>query len=61
MWHDLLTAFCLMLILEGIFPFLNPKGWQKVMQSISEYSGGQIRMLGLASMILGLIALYLIK
>jgi len=60
MWYELLTALGLMLILEGILPFLIPDRWREIVRKITDYDRGQIRMLGLASMILGVITLYLL-
>jgi uncharacterized protein YjeT (DUF2065 family) len=44
-----------MLVLEGVLPFLNPRGWRQVFQRIIALSDGQIRFFGLASMAVGLV------
>jgi uncharacterized protein YjeT (DUF2065 family) len=49
----LLGAVALMLVLEGLLPFLNPAAWRRVFESALQLSDGQIRFLGLASLIVG--------
>ena len=51
----LLTAFGLMLVLEGILPFLAPKAWRQTFQRMIELKDGQLRFVGLASMLAGLL------
>ncbi len=48
------TALALVLIIEGLLPFLSPKGWRGVFEKVLQLSDGQIRFYGLASMVLGL-------
>lgn len=50
----LLTAFALMLVIEGILPFLAPKLWRDTFRSLTELRDGQLRFAGLASMAVGL-------
>ena len=61
MWHDLLTALALLLIIEGIFPFLNPKAMRRLLQSMQELEDGALRLAGLVSMVIGLALLYLVR
>ena len=61
MWHDLLTALGLMLVLEGIMPFLNPEGMRRVLQQMSELNDRMFRMAGLGSMLIGLLVLYFVR
>lgn len=56
----LLSALALMLVVEGLLPFLSPAAWRQVFQRALQLSDGQIRFLGLTSMIVGLIALLLL-
>jgi uncharacterized protein YjeT (DUF2065 family) len=58
-WGSLLAAFALMLVLEGLLPFLSPGGWRALFRRFLELSDGQIRFVGLTSMILGLLLLLL--
>jgi uncharacterized protein YjeT (DUF2065 family) len=53
----LLPAFALMLVIEGILPFVAPKLWRDTFRSLVEMKDGQIRFAGLASMGLGLVLL----
>ena len=55
----ILGAFALMLVFEGLLPFLSPKGWRQVFERATKLSDGQIRFLGLTSMLVGLLALAL--
>ncbi len=57
----LLLAFALMLILEGLLPFLAPKTWREGFRRVTELADGQIRFLGLTSMLVGLILLAIFK
>jgi uncharacterized protein YjeT (DUF2065 family) len=52
-----LMALALMLILEGVLPFLAPNLWRDTFRRITQMSDGQIRFVGLSSMIVGLLLL----
>jgi len=54
----LLTAIALMLIIEGILPFLVPGIWRETFRKLTELTDGQIRFIGLTSMLAGLLVLY---
>ncbi len=55
MSSTLLLAFALMLVIEGLMPFLAPKVWRETFRRVIAMSDGQIRFIGLASMLVGLI------
>jgi uncharacterized protein len=55
MGQSLMLAFSLMLVLEGILPFLVPTIWRETFRKLTEMSDGQIRFVGLSSMIAGLL------
>lgn len=57
-WATLFAAFALMLVLEGLLPFLSPGTWRSAFRRFTELSDGQIRFLGLTSMIIGLLLLF---
>ncbi len=59
-WQDLFTALALVLVIEGIFPFINPEGIRRTMALVSQLSDQQLRMTGLVCMTVGLVALYLV-
>jgi uncharacterized protein YjeT (DUF2065 family) len=52
-----LMALALMLILEGVLPFLAPNVWRETFRKITQMSDGQIRFVGLSSMLVGLLLL----
>jgi uncharacterized protein len=53
-----LMAFALMLIFEGLFPFISPGRWRETFRKITVMTDGQIRFVGLSSMIVGLLLLW---
>lgn len=53
----LLGALALMLVFEGLLPFLSPGAWRSVFEKATQMSDGQIRFLGLSSMLLGMLLL----
>ena len=53
----LLTALALMLVFEGLLPFLAPGLWRETFRRITEMSDGQLRFIGLTSMLGGLLLL----
>ena len=55
----LLGALALMLIFEGLLPFLSPGAWRAAFQKATQMSDGQIRFVGLSSMLIGLLLLYI--
>jgi hypothetical protein len=57
----LVTALALMLIIEGLLPFLAPGLWRDTFRRLIEMSDGQIRFVGLSAMLAGLLLLYLVK
>ncbi len=61
MWHDIWVATALLLILEGILPFLNPHGLRQMLVKMAEMDDRSLRVGGLVSMIIGLILLYLVN
>jgi len=59
LWDILLAALALMLVIEGLLPFLSPTSWRSVFERATRMTDGQIRFLGLTSMIAGLVMLLL--
>jgi uncharacterized protein YjeT (DUF2065 family) len=53
----LLTALALMLIIEGLLPFLAPGLWRETFRRFTELSDGQVRFVGLTSMLCGVLLL----
>jgi len=58
MWRDLGVALALVLILEGITPFLNPTGLRRILQAVQGLPDRTLRLIGFISMMLGLALLY---
>lgn len=61
MWNDLLAALALVLVIEGLMPFLSPSGFRRTMEQVSRMPDRTLRTIGLASMAAGVILLYLIR
>jgi hypothetical protein len=57
MSSPLLAAFALMLVLEGVMPFLVPSAWRETFRRLIALSDGQLRFVGLSSMLIGLFLL----
>ena len=57
MWHYFLAAFALMLVFEGIMPFLSPEKWRNFVQTLSMQTDKRIRIMGLVTMLIGVVIL----
>lgn len=60
-WTDVLTAFCLVFVIEGLLPFLAPARWKEAMRQVAGVDDGSLRIVGLVSMIVGVVLLYLVR
>ena len=58
MGPTILMAIALVLVIEGLLPFLAPNVWRETFRRILQLSDGQIRFFGLSSMLAGLLLLY---
>ncbi len=58
LWDLLFGAFALMLVIEGLMPFVSPPRWRAVFEAALRLSDGQIRFIGLSSMVAGIAMLY---
>ena len=61
MGTTLLMAFALMLVIEGLLPFLAPNLWRDAFRRIMQLTDGQIRFIGLSSMLAGVLLLVLTR
>jgi uncharacterized protein len=61
MWHDLGVAVCLVLVIEGVIPFLYPKRWKELVAVLATIDDRAMRLMGLGSMLIGTTLLYLIN
>ncbi len=60
-WNDVISALALVLVIEGLMPFISPGSWRQTMLQASKLQDKTLRMLGLVSMLMGVIFLYIIK
>ena len=58
-WDVALSAVALMLVAEGLLPFVSPPSWRRIFERALEMSDGQIRFLGLVSVVCGVTMLLL--
>lgn len=61
MWQELGIALSLLLVLEGILPFLWPRGWRESVITLLQLDDRGLRAIGLASMLLGVSLLYWLR
>ncbi len=59
LWELLVPALALMLVLEGVLPFLAPAAWRDAFSRMLQFSDGQLRFMGLFSMLAGLLLLFI--
>ncbi len=61
MWEDLLKALGLMLVLEGILPFMNPQGLRQALLQMTRLENRALRLMGFGSMAIGVLLLYFLR
>lgn len=61
MWNDLLAALALVLVIEGLMPFLSPGAFRRTMEQISRIPDRTLRTIGLVSMAVGVGLLYVVR
>lgn len=61
MGESLLIALALLLVLEGVLPFLVPAVWRDTFRKLTELTDGQLRFIGLTSMLAGVLLLLLVR
>jgi len=57
-WQDLGAAVSLVLIFEGMLPFLSPERWRRALETIRGLTDGQLRNMGLILISVGVVLLY---
>lgn len=60
MWQEIGIAFSMLLVIEGIIPFLYPQRWKNMAQALAQIDNQSMRLMGLMSMLLGTGLLYLV-
>lgn len=58
--QTLWLALALVLVIEGLFPFVSPTGWRKTFLQLLQLHDGQIRFFGLCSILVGIAAIWLL-
>ena len=61
MWHELWVATALMLVIEGMVPFINPDLMRRALITMINCDDNTLRYGGLMSMLLGLVVLYVVN
>jgi uncharacterized protein len=56
---DFFAAPCLVLVIEGLLPFIAPRVWRETMNRAANLNDGQLRMVGLLSIVVGLISYWI--
>lgn len=54
-------ALALMLVMEGVLPFIAPAAWREAFLRMTQFNDGQLRFMGLTSMVAGLLILWLTR
>lgn len=60
-WADLLAGFAFYLILEGLLPFVSPRGWRKGLAAMAELTDAQLRVFGIVVVTIGLFLLFVVR
>jgi len=60
-WQDLWAALALVMVIEGMLPFVSPKGMRSAWQQMAQMDDRTLRIAGLVSMIAGLLVLGLVR
>ena len=61
MWQDVLTAFALYLIIEGMIPFVGPDFFRRTVARLAELDDNHLRTTGLTIMVSGLLLLFVVR
>ena len=60
-WTEILTAVALVLVIEGMLPFVRPGRYKQLVAQIVRLSDNQLRMFGLTAMIIGIVLLFIVR
>lgn len=61
MWESIIPALALVLVIEGMLPFISPKSWREAMTQAAQLPDNILRSLGFVSMMVGVIVLYFVR
>jgi len=60
-WTEILTAVALLMVIEGMLPFIGPNRYKQLVAQLAQLSDNQLRMFGLTAMIAGLFLLFIVR
>jgi hypothetical protein len=60
-WKDFLSAIALVMVIEGLPPFANPRGTKRTMSLLAQLPDDRLRLAGLVSMLAGLVVLWFVR
>ncbi|MEJ2515977.1 MAG: DUF2065 domain-containing protein [Gammaproteobacteria bacterium] len=60
-WTDFLSAIALVMVIEGLLPFANPRGSRRAMAMLAQMPEDKLRLTGLLSMVAGLLLLWFVR
>ena len=60
-WNEILTAFALVLIIEGLLPFASPSRYRQMVAQLVMLGDNHIRTVGLVIIVIGLVLLYVVR
>lgn len=60
-WDDLLAALALVMVIEGIVPFVSPHSLRRMLEKATQIDDRTLRITGLVSMVCGVIMLYVVR
>lgn len=61
MWQEFGIALCLVLVIEGLLPFVSPRAWRGMVAAAAGMDDRSLRLAGLACMLTGTALLYLVN
>jgi uncharacterized protein YjeT (DUF2065 family) len=61
MWQELWIALALMMVIEGIVPFVSPGSLRRALLMLAQMDDRSVRVLGLVSMLSGVVLLYIVR
>ena len=59
--ETLWLALALVLVIEGLFPFIAPTAWRRTFAQLIQMPDHQIRWIAMGSMVLGLLTIWLLS
>jgi uncharacterized protein YjeT (DUF2065 family) len=60
-WTEILTAIALVLIIEGMVPFVGPRKYRQIVAQMAQLSDNHLRTVGLVIMVSGVALLFIVR